>query len=124
MPKKIRLPNSRFITVIPMVQQCFCMQAAQPGATLNEQALAQEGSVSGLKRSVFWKYLDERFFGEREKDIPKESLWKTRVNLLSDEERAAMEPLVQTKMEESQKRVLVDWDAEEARKHLSSFLFK
>lgn len=35
-----------------MVQRCFFMQAAQPGATLNEQALAQEGSVSGLKRSV------------------------------------------------------------------------
>ncbi|EEU34272.1 uncharacterized protein NECHADRAFT_50319 [Fusarium vanettenii 77-13-4] len=74
--------------------------------------------------TIFWKYLDERFFGEREKEIPKESLWKTRVSLLSEEERAAMEPLVQTKMEESQKRVLVDWDAEEARKHLSSFLFE
>ncbi|RSM18645.1 hypothetical protein CDV31_002574 [Fusarium ambrosium] len=73
--------------------------------------------------TIFWKYLDERFFGEREKDIPKESLWKTRLDLLSEEERAAMEPLVQIKMEESQTRVLVDWDAEEARKHLSSFLF-
>ncbi|RSL78385.1 hypothetical protein CEP51_008240 [Fusarium floridanum] len=73
--------------------------------------------------TIFWKYLDERFFGERGKDIPKESLWKTRVNLLSQEEQGAMEPLVQTKMEESQTRVLVDWDAEEARKHLSSFLF-
>lgn len=73
--------------------------------------------------TIFWKHLDERFFGEREKDIHKESLWRSRVNLLSEEERTAMEPLVQTKMEESQKRVLVDWDAEEARKHLAYFLF-
>ncbi|RSL49472.1 hypothetical protein CEP54_012406 [Fusarium duplospermum] len=73
--------------------------------------------------TIFWKYLDERFFGEREKDIPKEALWKTRVQLLNEDERAAMEPLVQTKMEESQTRVLVDWDAEEAKGHLSSFLF-
>ncbi|KAJ3457221.1 hypothetical protein MRS44_014362 [Fusarium solani] len=40
--------------------------------------------------TIFWKYLDERFFGEREKDIPKEALWKDSVHLLSEEERAAM----------------------------------
>ncbi|KAM0438677.1 hypothetical protein ACHAPT_001433 [Fusarium lateritium] len=73
--------------------------------------------------TIFWKYLDERFFGERGQDLPKEELWKTRAHLLSEEERAALEPLVQTKMEESTKRVLVDWDFEEARKYLSSFLF-
>ncbi|KAM4058579.1 phosphotransferase enzyme family protein [Hirsutella rhossiliensis] len=72
--------------------------------------------------TVYWKYLDERFFGEREV-IPMEQLWKTRVQLLNREELAAMEPLVQMKMEESKKRVLIDWDAAEARKRLSSFLF-
>ena len=72
--------------------------------------------------TIYWKYLDERFFGERE-DIPTEELWKTRVHLLSKEEQAAMEPLVQTKMEESRERVLVEWEAAEARQHLSSFLF-
>lgn len=73
--------------------------------------------------TIYWKYLDERFFGERERNIPKQDLWRTRVNLLSEEERAAMEPLVQTKMEESKERVLVEWDAVEARQRLSSFLF-
>ncbi|KAK2048427.1 phosphotransferase [Colletotrichum somersetense] len=73
--------------------------------------------------AVYWKYLDERFFGERKEGVRAEELWKTRVHLLSEEERAAMEPLVQIKMEESKERVLIDWDAEEARRRLSSFLF-
>lgn len=73
--------------------------------------------------TIYWKYLDERFFGERERDIPKEDMWRARVHLLSEEERAAMEPLVQTKMEESKERVLVEWDPAEARRRLSSFLF-
>ncbi|KAK7727625.1 hypothetical protein SLS63_007067 [Diaporthe eres] len=73
--------------------------------------------------TIYWKYLDERFFGERERDFPKKDLWRGRVHLLSEDERAAMEPLVQTKMQESQERVLVEWDAEDARRRLSSFLF-
>ncbi|KAK2037622.1 phosphotransferase [Colletotrichum somersetense] len=73
--------------------------------------------------TVYWKYLDERFFGERGEGFQAEELWKTRVHLLSEEERAAMEPLVQIKMEELKERVLVEWDAEEARRRLSSFLF-
>ncbi|KAL2067835.1 hypothetical protein VTL71DRAFT_15933 [Oculimacula yallundae] len=73
--------------------------------------------------TIYWKYLDEMFFGEREKDIHTEELWKTRVHLLSEEERAAMEPMTQMKMGESKNRVLVEWDAAEARQRLSSFLF-
>lgn len=73
--------------------------------------------------AIYWKYLDERFFGERDKDILLEQLWKTRVVLLNKEEQAAMEPLVQTKTEEFKNRDLVDWDAGEARKRLSDFLF-
>ncbi len=73
--------------------------------------------------TIYWKYLDERFFGKRGEDIPTEELWKARVHLLSEEERAAMEPLVQTKMEESKKRVLIEWDDAEARQRLSSLLF-
>lgn len=65
--------------------------------------------------TIYWKYLDERFFGERAQDIPTEELWKTRVHLLSEEDRTAMEPLVQTKIEESRERVLVEWDAAVAR---------
>lgn len=73
--------------------------------------------------AVYWKYLDERFFGHRDKDIPTEQLWKTRVKLLNQEEQAGMEALVQMKMAELQRRVLVEWDAVEARERLSSLLF-
>ncbi|KAI0125046.1 hypothetical protein BJ170DRAFT_636059 [Xylariales sp. AK1849] len=72
--------------------------------------------------AIYWKYLDERFFGKREHHSPTE-LWKSRVHLLSEQEHIAMERLVQMKMEESKERVLVDWEAEEARQRLSSFLF-
>jgi hypothetical protein len=72
--------------------------------------------------TIYWKYLDERFFGKRE-DIPTEELWKARVNLLSEGERQAMEPLVKAKMEESTQRFLVEWDDTEARQRLSALLF-
>ncbi|KAH8651154.1 hypothetical protein BX600DRAFT_100176 [Xylariales sp. PMI_506] len=72
--------------------------------------------------TIYWKYLDERFFGERA-DIPTEELWKTRVHLLSEEERAGMEPLVQMKMEESKERILIEWEPIEAKQRLSFFLF-
>ncbi|KAF5235466.1 hypothetical protein FAUST_7076 [Fusarium austroamericanum] len=73
--------------------------------------------------TIYWKYLDEKFFGEREDSTPGEEMWKTRVHLLSEEERAAMEPLVQAKMAESKTRVLIEWEAESAKEHLSCFLF-
>ncbi|TVY81057.1 hypothetical protein LSUE1_G005268 [Lachnellula suecica] len=73
--------------------------------------------------TIYWKYLDERFFGERDQNVPTEKLWKTRVHLLSEEERAAMEPLVQIKMGESRERILVEWDDDEAKQHLASFIF-
>ncbi|KAG4260842.1 phosphotransferase [Fusarium proliferatum] len=72
--------------------------------------------------AIYWKYLDERFFGKREQDTPVEELWKVRVELLTDAEREAMDVLVKTKVEESKVRVLVDWDAGKARQHLSAFL--
>lgn len=86
---------------------------------------------------VYWNYLDERFFGKREREergkeededeevLPKDSevFWRARISLLSDEEREAMEPLVQTKMSEARDRRLVEWEEEEARRHLASLLF-
>jgi hypothetical protein len=63
------------------------------------------------------------FFGERAKKLPTEELWKIRVHYLNEKERAAMEPLVQTKMEESKERILVEWDDVEARQRPSSLLF-
>lgn len=73
---------------------------------------------------IFWKYLDERFFGERQKDIPYEELWRLRVHLLTEEERVAMEMMVNIKMEESRERILVDWGDEEAKERLSQFFFE
>jgi aminoglycoside phosphotransferase (APT) family kinase protein len=73
--------------------------------------------------TVFWMYLDEKFFGTREKDISKDELWRTRLNLLSERERAAMEPFVEWKMEDKKERILVNWDSEEAKHRLSEALF-
>jgi hypothetical protein len=67
--------------------------------------------------------LDEKFFGTREEDIPEDNLWKTRLSLLSEKERAAMEPFVEWKMEDKKERILVDWDPEEAKQRLSEVLF-
>ena len=73
---------------------------------------------------AYWKFLDERFFGEREAGVLKRDLWKTRVHLLTDRERAALEPFVERKMKESQDRVIVDWDPEEAKSRLSEIMFE
>ena len=73
---------------------------------------------------AYWKFLDERFFGEREGGVLKQDLWKTRVHLLTDRERAALEPFVERKMRESQDRIIVDWDSEEAKNRLSEVMFE
>jgi hypothetical protein len=44
-------------------------------------------------------------------------------DLLSEEERQAMEPFVQRKIYESQERILVEWDPAEAKQRLSELLF-
>lgn len=72
--------------------------------------------------TVFWKYLDERFFGKREQDVPKSDLWKTRVHLLGGEAREGMESFVEVKMEEAKERKLVDWDEEDVKRRLSEVL--
>ncbi|KAK1710688.1 phosphotransferase [Colletotrichum lupini] len=75
--------------------------------------------------AIYWKYLDEKFFGKRDPNsgVPKSKLWKTRIHLLSPEEQAAMDTMVEIKMEESKERILVDWEDTEARQRLKSFLF-
>jgi len=110
------------------------MEEVEDGSSLPLSAYMRESWETGrfwlnyaARRSwafdtVYWKYLDEKFFGGREGDVPVGKLWRTRVHLLGEEEKAAMEPLVQTKMEEVQERVLVEWDASKARQHLASFL--
>ncbi|KAM7210048.1 hypothetical protein V8F06_014570, partial [Rhypophila decipiens] len=69
---------------------------------------------------IYWNYLDERFFGRRGTE-DKESFWKTRICLLSEEEQEAMEPLVQIKMSEAADRRLVEWGNVEARRRLKLF---
>ncbi|KAF4438625.1 hypothetical protein F53441_12758 [Fusarium austroafricanum] len=64
--------------------------------------------------AMYWNFLDERFFGDRDTSVLKEGLWKTRIDMLSDEERAAMEPFVERKMAESKERRIVEWDEAEA----------
>ncbi|KAG4432201.1 hypothetical protein IFR05_012324 [Cadophora sp. M221] len=73
--------------------------------------------------TIFWKYLDERFFGPREDGIPQSELWKARFKLLSEKEKLVMEPFVEWKMEDKKERKLVDWDPEEAKQRLSEVLF-
>ncbi|SPO05371.1 uncharacterized protein DNG_08058 [Cephalotrichum gorgonifer] len=73
--------------------------------------------------AVYWNYLDERFFGDRESGVAGHDLWRTRFHLLTDEERAAMEPFVARKMAEAEERRLVDWDPVEAKDSLSKLLF-
>ncbi|KAK1977617.1 phosphotransferase [Colletotrichum cereale] len=73
--------------------------------------------------TIVWKYLDERFFGDREGNIPKHDLWKTRIHLLGEEKKSAMEPFVDRKMMESKQRVLIDWNPEEAKERLAEVLF-
>ena len=74
--------------------------------------------------TIFWKYLDERFFGSREGDIAKQDLWKTRVHLLSKRERSVMESFVERKMEESKERILVDLGDEQIKERLAEVLFE
>ncbi|GJC99508.1 phosphotransferase [Colletotrichum higginsianum] len=73
--------------------------------------------------AMYWRFLDERFFGGRQDGVFKDELWKTRVHLLSEEERAAMDPFVKRKMAELEERRIVDWDPKEASKRFSDFLF-
>lgn len=73
--------------------------------------------------AVYWKYLDEKFFGRRDDRVEKNEHWKTRVNLLSKGAIDAMEPFVARKMEEMKERKLVEWDPEAARSRLRELLF-
>lgn len=66
---------------------------------------------------IYWKCLDERFFGKRPHDVPREQLWTTRLHLLTDREREFMEPFVQRRGEETKARKLIDhWDPDEVQK--------
>ncbi|KAG8162924.1 hypothetical protein KVR01_007402 [Diaporthe batatas] len=72
---------------------------------------------------IYWKCLDERFFGKRPCGVPREKLWTTRLHLLTDRERELMEPFVQRRGEETNERKLIDhWEPEEVRRRFQEFL--
>ncbi|KAH7197886.1 phosphotransferase [Fusarium flagelliforme] len=74
--------------------------------------------------AMYWNFLDERFFGDRDASVTKDDLWKTRVHLLSEEVREAIEPFVKKKkIEEGRERKIMEWDEEEAKKRFSQLLF-
>lgn len=73
--------------------------------------------------AVYWNYLDQRFFGDRESGTAGQDLWRTPLHLLTDEERAAMEPFLERKMTESRERRLVDRDPMDAKDSISQLLF-
>jgi len=56
--------------------------------------------------AIFWKLLDKKSFG------PGGGWdgWKSRMNLLTEEERADMEAFVNRKMEEAKERTLHGWE--------------
>jgi len=81
------------------------------------------GRKSWAFDTVFWKYLDERFFGRREHDVEKNKLWKTRLHLLSKDSRDALEPFVERKMQEIKERKLVNWESGSAKSRLAEVYF-
>ncbi|KAF5017838.1 hypothetical protein F66182_10209 [Fusarium sp. NRRL 66182] len=72
--------------------------------------------------AIFWKYLDERFFGPRDINGQENQFWTARVHLLGEGGRKHMEMVVQRKMKEAKERVLVDWDSATARELLHEAL--
>ncbi|KAM0228841.1 hypothetical protein ACHAPO_010478 [Fusarium lateritium] len=71
--------------------------------------------------TIYWKFLDERFFGPREA-VEEDSYWKTRVQFLGEEGERKMESFVQRKMTEVKERVLVNWDPAAAKDLLAKTL--
>lgn len=66
---------------------------------------------------IYWKYVDKKFFGKTKKTsfLLKNSGYKERLHLLSDEERAQMEPFVAWKMESRDDEKVVEWEEKDAR---------
>jgi hypothetical protein len=54
-------------------------------------------------------------YDERGADVVKDDLWKTRIDLLSEDERMVMEPFVERKMAEAKDRRIIEWDEEEEK---------
>lgn len=62
---------------------------------------------------IFWKYLDERFFGPNETGD-----WRSRMELLAKDQVEVMEEFVERKLREKDEGTLVDWDELDATSRL------
>lgn len=71
---------------------------------------------------IFWKFLDERFFGVREEGVDEEDLCKSRVGMLTKPEIKAMEIVVKRKLKESEERILVEWEEAQVIERLNEML--
>ncbi|QPC78169.1 hypothetical protein HYE68_008921 [Fusarium pseudograminearum] len=74
--------------------------------------------------AIYWKFLDERFFGPRDEINQEDSYWRARVHLLREKGRQDMERFMVKKMDEIKERILVDWDPTAAKDLLSRTLKK
>lgn len=61
---------------------------------------------------VYWKQLDQRFFGADEQNTPPEDMWMKRVGLLDEKTQVAMDSFADKKMREAETRELA-WDPNE-----------
>ncbi|KAF7538019.1 hypothetical protein G7Z17_g12714 [Cylindrodendrum hubeiense] len=66
---------------------------------------------------IWWKFLDESYFGPNEKQD-----YQARLELLSEPQRKAMEVFVARKMEESASCEIVEWGDEDAAERLAEVL--
>ncbi|KAM5358365.1 hypothetical protein ACJZ2D_015350 [Fusarium nematophilum] len=66
---------------------------------------------------IWWKFLDEMYFGPNENQD-----YHARLELLTEPQRNAMEGVVERKMEEGEDRTVVEWTGEDAADRLAEVL--
>ncbi|KAJ4415023.1 hypothetical protein N0V82_007605 [Gnomoniopsis sp. IMI 355080] len=73
---------------------------------------------------IYWKYVDEKFFGKNKKTalLLQKGGYKGRQHLLSEKERAQMEPFISWKLEDREDEKIVEWDEKDARAILAACL--
>lgn len=74
--------------------------------------------------AIYWKYLDVRFFGERQHMAAGGSLWMARIGMLNDKEKLAMDAFVEKKMSDTKVRKLFTWTPGDARKRMAEVLME
>ncbi|RAL11774.1 uncharacterized protein BO97DRAFT_470677 [Aspergillus homomorphus CBS 101889] len=71
---------------------------------------------------VYWRKIDQRFFGSTASDAPIDDVWKQRLELLEPDERVAIEKTVAIKLKEMKTRELV-WDPNDYTKEAVEKIF-